>query len=100
MDIKSFDRVEKKYIITAEQKAAMLRAIDTVMEKSKYFESKIFNIYFDTDNFDLIIQSMEKPEFKEKLRARSYGGFDKVFLEIKTKLRGKDYNNGYKRRLR
>ncbi len=99
MDIKSFDRVEKKYIITAEQKAAMLRAIDTVMEKSKYFESKIFNIYFDTDNFDLIIQSMEKPEFKEKLRARSYGGFDKVFLEIKTKLRGKDYNNGYKRRV-
>ena len=99
MDIRSFDRVEKKYIIDTEQKAEMLRAIDAVMDESKYFKSKIFNIYFDTDNFDLIIQSMEKPEFKEKLRARSYGGFDKVFFEIKTKIRGKEYNNGYKRRV-
>jgi len=99
MDIKSFDRVEKKYIINEKQKKEMLRAIDAVMDKSKYFESKIFNIYFDTENYDLIIQSIEKPEFKEKLRARSYGGFDKVFFEIKTKIRGKDNNNGYKRRV-
>jgi hypothetical protein len=39
-------------------------------------------------------------DFKEKLRARSYGGYDRVFLEIKTKIYGEDDENiGYKRRV-
>lgn len=99
MNQKIFDRVEKKYIIDEEQKKMILRTIRKKMEKGNYHKSKVFNIYFDTDNYDLIIQSIEKPKFKEKLRARSYGGFDKVFLEIKTKLRGKEFNVGYKRRV-
>ncbi len=99
-DEKKFNRVEKKYLITAEQKAHMLKVINQNMKKDDYFISEVFNIYFDTDNFDLIIQSIEQPRFKHKLRARSYGGYDKVFFEIKTKMRGKDYNIGYKRRVR
>lgn len=99
MDIKIFDRVEKKYVIDAEQKKQLMRTISRKMSRDKYHKSKVMNIYFDTDNFDLIIKSIEKPEFKEKLRARSYGGFDKVFLEIKTKIKGKDANVGYKRRV-
>ena len=92
MDIKIFDRVEKKYLITAKQRDEILKVIKTNMKKDGYHKSTVFNIYFDTDNYDLIVKSIEKPEFKEKLRARSYGGYDKVFLEIKTKLRGKDMN--------
>ncbi len=99
MSEKVFGRIEKKYLIDADQKDLILEEIKKHMHESDYFDSKIFNIYFDTDNFDLIIKSIEKPEFKEKLRARSYGGYDRVFLEIKTKLRGKEYNNGYKRRV-
>lgn len=99
-DQKTFDRVEKKCLITAEQKEQMLSVIRQNMQKDNYFKSEVFNIYFDTDNYDLIIQSIEQPMFKEKLRARSYGGFDKVFFEIKTKLCGKDSNVGYKRRVR
>ena len=99
-DQKTFDRVEKKCLITAEQKERMLSVIQQNMQKDNYFKSEVFNIYFDTDNYDLIIQSIEQPMFKEKLRARSYGGFDKVFFEIKTKLCGKDNNVGYKRRVR
>ena len=98
MDEKKFDRVEKKYLITAGEKKKILTAVRKKMEHDKYFKSQILNIYFDTDNFDLIIKSIENPDFKEKLRARSYGGYDKVFLEIKTKLREKDYKVGYKRR--
>ncbi len=99
MNDKVFDRIEKKYVIDKDQKKELISTIKKHMSESDYFKSKIFNIYFDTDNFDLIVKSIEKPEFKEKLRARSYGGYDRVFLEIKTKLRGKEYNNGYKRRV-
>ncbi len=99
MDVKVFDRIEKKYLIDENQKKDILFVIENHMNKSNYFESGVFNIYFDNDNFDLIIKSIDKPEFKEKLRARSYEGYDKVFLEIKTKIKGKEYNVGYKRRV-
>ena len=99
MDIKVFDRIEKKYLITKEQKNRIMQDIADKMQKDKYFTSEIFNIYFDNDNFDLIIQSIDRPPFKEKVRARSYAGYDKVFLEIKTKIKGKEANLGYKRRI-
>lgn len=99
MDNKVIDRVEKKYLISETQKTALLATIQNYLQPDSYFKSEIYNIYFDTDNFDLIIQSIERPVFKEKLRARSYGGYDRVFLEIKTKIKGKENNLGYKRRV-
>ena len=98
MDEKTFDRIEKKYLIDGKQKKKILTLVEKNMKKSQYFKSEIFNIYFDTDNYDLIIKSIENPDFKEKFRARFYGGFDKVFLEIKTKLKGDENRIGYKRR--
>ena len=77
----------------------MLDPIRKNMKEDGYYISEVYNVYFDTDNYDLIIQSIEQPMFKEKLRARSYGGYDKVFFEIKTKLCGKENNVGYKRRV-
>lgn len=113
MDEKTFDRVEKKYLITKSEQTALLENIKQHLHEDNYFKSEVYNIYFDNDNFDLIVQSIDHPLFKEKLRARSYGGYDKVFLEIKTKIRGfayrhnllenndvlKDNNFGYKRRV-
>ena len=98
MDTKIFDRVEKKYLISSKQKEEILRAVREHMEEDGYFKSGVMNIYFDTPNFDLTIKSIENPDFKEKMRARSYEGYDKVFLEIKTKMRYPDYRVGYKRR--
>ena len=86
-----FRRVEKKYLITENQKNAFLKLIDDYIEKDEYFESHISNIYFDNDKFDLITTSIEKPLFKAKLRLRSYDVpslDDKVFLEIKDKYKG------------
>ncbi len=99
MEVKVFDRIEKKYLITKEQKQRILKVVKKHMEKDNFHKSEVFNIYLDTDNFDLIIQSIEQPIFKEKLRARSYKGYNKVFFEIKTKLCGKENNVGYKRRI-
>ena len=99
MDGKVFDRIEKKYLITQTDKKEVLKAIKKNMEKDGYHKSEVYNIYFDNDNFDLIVQSIDQPVFKHKLRARSYKGYDRVFLEIKTKMRGKDLNPGYKRRV-
>lgn len=98
MDTKVFDRVEKKYLISKKQKKEILKEVQKNMEKDGYFKSGVMNIYFDTDNFDLIVKSIDNPDFKEKLRARSYEGYDKVFLEIKTKMKQKEYRVGYKRR--
>lgn len=99
MDTKVFDRVEKKYLITNLQKKAFLERIKEYMRKDGYYKSGVMNLYFDTDGYDFIIQSIDQPIFKEKLRARSYVGYDRVFLEIKTKMCGKEYNVGYKRRV-
>ncbi len=99
MDEKTFNRVEKKYLIDPSQKSDILNHIMKHMKRDGYFRSEVYNIYFDTDNYDFIIKSIERPKFKEKLRARSYGGYDKVFLELKTKMKGKEYNLGYKRRV-
>lgn len=97
-DEKIFDRIEKKYLISSEQMGKILAGAGRRLKPDQYFKSEIFNIYFDTKNYDLIIKSIENPNFKEKLRARAYGGYDKVFMEIKTKLKEHGTKVGYKRR--
>lgn len=94
-----FNRVEKKYLITPTQKNKILKAGDKFLHEDKYFHSEVFNLYFDNDNYDLIIQSIDRPAFKEKIRARSYKGYDRVFVEIKTKLKNPENSIGFKRRV-
>ena len=58
------------------------------MALDKYGRTTIQNIYFDTENYRLIRRSIEKPDYKEKLRVRHYANKDeehKVFVEIKKK---------------
>lgn len=86
-----FRRVEQKYIINKYQMDELLKRIDNYIEKDEYYQSKISNIYFDNDNNDFLIESLEKPNFKVKVRLRSYNTptmNDYVFLEIKDKVNG------------
>ena len=58
------------------------------MEQDEYGKHTISNIYFDTDEYDLIRKSLEKPIYKEKLRLRAYGipsENSDTFIEIKKK---------------
>lgn len=86
-----FRRVEQKYIINELQKEELLKRLNSNIEKDDYPRSKICNIYFDNQNNDLIINSLEKPIFKQKIRLRSYNSptlDDSVYLEIKNKYKG------------
>ncbi len=83
-----FKRYEYKYMITEDQKNAVLKAIEPYMQLDKYGRTTIRNIYYDTDTYLLIRRSIEKPTYKEKLRVRSYGAVtpdSKVFVELKKK---------------
>lgn len=111
MENKVFDRIEKKYLITRQNETALTKLIKNHLDKDSYHKSEVYSLYFDNDNYDLITQSIDWVDFKEKLRARSYAGYDRVFMEIKTKIHPQseiikdeeykdlDNNIGYKRRV-
>lgn len=85
---KVFKRYELKYMLTMEQKQKVLEAMAPYMVPDKFGRSTIRNIYYDTDDYILARHSIAKPDYKEKLRVRSYsqvGHDDKVFVELKRK---------------
>ena len=90
----TFERSEKKHLLTTAQYLALRKVLDEHMTADKYEQYTVCNLYFDTEHNDLIRRSIEKPRYKEKMRLRSYGVVgddDKVFLEIKKKYKGVVY---------
>ncbi|MCL2843052.1 MAG: polyphosphate polymerase domain-containing protein [Oscillospiraceae bacterium] len=90
----SFKRKETKYRITETQAAALERlfAQHMVLDRNKPYY--IQSIYFDTVDWDVIQESIEKPLYKEKLRLRFYGknrDSAQGFLELKKKFDGMVY---------
>lgn len=96
---KSFKRHEIKYLITINQYINLMNYFSDKVEKDVVYKSTIYNVYYDTDNFELIRKSIEKPIYKEKLRIRSY---DKptldcsVYVELKKKYDHIAYKKGKK----
>ncbi|MBR2788006.1 MAG: polyphosphate polymerase domain-containing protein [Erysipelotrichaceae bacterium] len=89
--METFRRFEKKYLLNASQYMEVMRKIEPYVKPDKFFAADISSIYYDTDKYELIRRSIEKPEYKEKLRIRSYKDCDetdKVFVEFKKKLDG------------
>ena len=89
-----FQRYEKKYLLTREQYRAVRAGMLPYMEPDAYPHYSISSIYYDTEHYDLIRASLEKPVYKEKLRLRSYGvpgSRDAVFVELKKKFDGVVY---------
>ena len=87
----TFQRVEKKYMLSPNQYEQFISEIKPYMQLDEYGLHTICNIYYDTMTNELIRTSIEKPRYKEKLRLRSYGIPDDdstVFLEIKKKFNG------------
>ena len=90
----SFKRYEKKYLLSVAQQKALLEGMMKYMKPDRFGKTTNCNVYYDTDDWELIRKSIEKPVYKEKLRVRSYGvpqtGED-VFIEIKKKYDGVVY---------
>lgn len=97
--ISSFQRYEIKYFLTPEQREKLMPKLEEHFSVDEHGRHTISNLYYDTENFEIIRDSIEKPIYKEKLRLRAYGIPDRetgqVFLELKKK-----YNHiVYKRRI-
>lgn len=89
-----FQRHEMKYLLDSRQRAIVEQAFRGRMLPDSHGESTICNIYYDTPDYRLVRESLEKPIYKEKLRMRSYGPVfaeEKVFLELKKKYKGVVY---------
>ena len=94
----NFKREEKKYFLTPMQYEILRNAVQPYMQADEHEKYTICNLYYDTDDWQLIRTSIEKPIYKEKLRVRSYGvpaAGDSVFIELKKKYKG----TVYKRRI-
>jgi hypothetical protein len=89
-----FTRIEKKYIVSDKQFAAMLPVLLQHMHVDSYGKSTVSSIYFDTADMRLIRASIEHPIYKEKLRLRCYGtpsAESNAFIELKKKYKGVVY---------
>lgn len=84
----TFKRYELKFMLTYAQKQELLRVMEPYMALDQYGRTTIQNLYYDTDSYRLVRRSMERPDYKEKLRVRSYGTAKEggaVFVELKKK---------------
>ena len=90
VNVQTFSRMEKKYMITPEKKELLLSLMGGRLHPDPHGRSTISSLYLDTPDFRIIRRSLEREVYKEKLRIRTYGG-EKVFFEIKKKYKGTVY---------
>ena len=92
-------RFEKKYLLDADQCRSFVMRIQPYITEDIYPVSTIYNLYLDTEQFDLIHRSIEKPPFKEKLRIRSYTPVCSEEEPIDVEIKRKDAQIVCKRRM-
>lgn len=90
----TFRRYEKKYLLSAARYEALWARMQEHLVPDLFFESAVCSVYYDSDDYELIRHSLDRPVYKEKLRLRSYGvpgPEDPVFVELKKKFKGVVY---------
>lgn len=95
-----FKRIETKYVVSKENFEALLADLKQYLKEDEYPTSTISNVYFDTEDFDVIKDALAGKHLREKVRMRSYivhpTPDSQAFLEIKQK----DTNGvGHKQRM-
>ena len=91
-------RVEHKFPMNREQMERFLAQAMPHLTPDRYPEYDLHNIYYDTADNALIVNCLQHPQYKEKLRLRTYGDPDETtpcYLEIKKKFK----STGIKRRI-
>lgn len=91
----TFKRREMKFLLNEEQYDLLFGEISRYMTEDEFGLHTISNVYLDSVNDDLILNALNKPAYREKLRLRAYGkkieDDSKAFLEIKKKFCGVTY---------
>jgi len=91
-------RTETKYLVHTEVFGAVCLELLPYLEKDRYFFYRVHNIYFDNDNDLVITRSLERPQYKEKLRVRMYEHEGNHFQDACIELKKKHQGVVYKRR--
>lgn len=89
--ISIFKRQEEKFLITLDEYVKLQKIISDQVPQDSYGKYLVQSLYFDTDKWDIIRASIEKPVFKEKLRLRCYNipsCNSTIYLELKKKYKG------------
>ena len=89
-----FKRYEKKYLISKDLALDFQKLLLQHMDQDRFSGCLVQNLYYDTENWDIIRTSIERPLYKEKMRLRCYDVPDsnsKLFLELKKKFKGTIY---------
>lgn len=85
----SFKRIETKYIVAKDDVKDLIKDLKEYVVEDDYPTSAISNIYFDTENFEVIQDTLAKQHRREKIRMRTYiekpQADSPVFLEVKSK---------------
>ncbi|MEX2805173.1 polyphosphate polymerase domain-containing protein [Streptococcus sp. H31] len=85
----SFKRIETKYIVNAENVSSLLADLKEYLVEDDFPRSTITNIYFDNQDFQVIRDSIDEKNGREKIRMRTYAdnptANSRVFLELKKK---------------
>ena len=68
----SFKRIETKYVVTKADLANLIEDLKIYLVEDDYPTSTISNIYFDTEQFDMIQEDDQGTKRKEKIRMRTY----------------------------
>ena len=92
------ERYEMKYLLDPAQADHLRDRMKGHMSPDQFGLTSIASLYYDTPDHRLVNRSIEKPDYKEKIRIRSYGpatDTSPVFLELKRKA----YGIVYKRRI-
>ena len=86
-----FRRQEVKFVVTDAQHSQVYDIVAQHVPSHTFGKYLVQSLYFDTDHWDVICTSIDKPLFKEKMRLRCYGVptlHSTMYLELKKKYRG------------
>ena len=67
----SFERIETKYLVSKTDLQDLIEDLKDYLVEDDYPTSTISNIYFDTEDFQLIQDSLQDQHKKEKIRMRT-----------------------------
>ena len=106
-----FKRIETKYVVSKDNLEDLLADLKEYLVEDDYPTSTISNIYFDTDNFDVIQDALDgknngqitdrqllqdihhlRQRYDEGLKPRMYIYYDRFSMKEKETIQGYSYN--------